>query len=525
MGSSLMRPRTDTLRTRGAAAALCALLAGSAVAAAPTPPSASDIAQKGPAGLAACSSCHGMHGEGMSATGAPRIAGLPAPYLLEQLNDFADGSRQNAVMAAVARPLEAAQRAQLAQFYATQRPPPPPAGGTASADDDTLAQRGRWVQELPACVQCHSGRGVGVFPPLAGQSAAYLSAQLGAFRAGTRQGDRLGLMHGIAAKLSDADIGAVASYFATQRDPRSTPRLPVGSAAPESPDIGGKGVFQPSDTPINDEGFRQVVQLGLNVFEDPRKYASRFVGNDLSCSSCHLDAGRRVGSAPLWAAYVSYPAWRAKTHQVNTFAERLQGCFQYSMNGRAPPLGDPILVALESYAYWMARGAPVDPNISGRGYLRPAKAPLAPNPARGAKVYESKCALCHGTSGAGQHDDEGAALFPALWGSNSYNWGAGMANISNAAGFIKSNMPFSQGNTLSDQDAWDVAWYVDSRERGQDPRFTNSVAQTRALYHDTEDSLYGKRVDGYLLGSKAPAPGGHAPRAPRAAPEPPTPAH
>jgi len=268
----------------------------------------------------------------------------------------------------------------------------------------------------------------------------------------------------------------------------------------------------PSEQPIPDDEFGKVVRLGRDIFEDPGKYAAPYVGNDLRCSSCHLDQGRRSGSAPMWAAYVSYPAWRAKNQHVNTFAERLQGCFRYSMNGRAPPLGDRVLVALESYSYWMARGAPLDPNLAGRGYTKAGKPPQSPDFGRGARVYAGSCALCHGANGAGQRANDGSPAFPALWGANSYNWGAGMVNVGHAAAFIKSNMPFSQGGTLTDQDAWDVALFVDSHERPQDPRYAGSVAQTRAQFHNGDDSMYGLAVGGYVLGSKAMAPGPHPKR-------------
>jgi thiosulfate dehydrogenase len=504
-----MCPRTEPRIAR--AAALCALLVATGRAAAAAPSSAAQIMHEGTAQIPACVSCHGASGEGMTTTRAPRLAGLPATYLLAQLNSFSDGSRQNVTMAPVSLALSPDQRAQLAQLYAAQRGPTQPPIGSAGAGNDGLALHGRWAQQIPACVQCHGERGVGMFPPLAGQSAEYIIGQLRAFKDGTRHSDALGLMHGIAAKLSDADVEAAASYFAARPAPagKSSARADALPGSTPSTAGGAKAIFQPSDAPIPDDPFGQVIKLGRDVFENPRKYAARYVGNDLRCSSCHLDAGRHVGSAPMWAAYVSYPAWRAKNGHVNTFAERLQGCFLYSMNGRAPPLGDPVLVALESYSYWMARGAPVDPNIPGRGYTRVGKPALAPDSLRGARLYESRCALCHGPTGAGARDDGGAPLFPALWGGNSYNWGAGMEKVSNAAAFIKGNMPFSQGDTLTDQEAWDVAWFVDSHERPQDPRYSGSVAQTRALYHDGADSLYGTVVDGYLLGSKAVAPGGH----------------
>ena len=66
-------------------------------------------------------------------------------------------------------------------------------------------------------------------------------------------------------------------------------------------------------------------------------------------------------------------------------------------------------------------------------------------------------------------------------------------------------MPFSRGGTLTDQEAWDVAYYLDAHERPQDPRFTGNVAATRKRYHGSKWSLYGKVVNGHLLGSDRPA--------------------
>ncbi|MFT4065576.1 c-type cytochrome [Paraburkholderia sp.] len=269
-----------------------------------------------------------------------------------------------------------------------------------------------------------------------------------------------------------------------------------------------KPAFTPADRPIPDDDFGKVVAQGQRIFNDPATYAKAYVGNQLRCASCHLDAGRKTGSAPMWAAYVSYPAYRSKNHHVNTFAERLQGCFRFSMNGKAPPLGDPVLVALETYSYWLAQGAPLDPKIPGRGYPKLAKPAQTPDYHRGERVYQARCALCHAADGGGRHANNGVPAFPALWGDHSFNWGAGMGSISNAAGFIQANMPLGQGGSLSDQDAWDVAMFIDSHERPQDPRFTGDVATTRAKFHDSPMSMYGKTVEGVLLGSQSTPSGG-----------------
>lgn len=282
---------------------------------------------------------------------------------------------------------------------------------------------------------------------------------------------------------------------------------PVGSAWAETP----PPPFVPHhEIAIPDDDFGQIIRQGERIFRDTGAEARAFVGNDLRCVNCHLDRGRLGDSAPLWAAYLVYPAYRAKNGHVNTFAERLQGCFRYSMNGKMPPLGDPVLVALESYAAFLARGAPVGVKLPGQGYRKLAK-PKSLDLAHGREVYGAKCALCHGSDGAGQASPDGTVLFPPLWGARSYNWGAGMSSVANAAGFIKANMPLSQGNSLTDADAWDVAAYIDSRERPQDPRFAGDLAATRKAHHDSPYDFYGQTVDGVTLGEAAP-PAGTVPR-------------
>jgi cytochrome c553 len=172
-----------------------------------------------PQGVVACIGCHGARGEGNTAF--PRLAGTGQAYLQAQLDAFADGSRKNAVMQPFAQKLSTTERAALAMYY-SQLPAPfsaadnPPAPSPSDAGA-WLAARGRWSDQLPACAQCHgqSGSGVGTqFPPLAGLSAAYIGEQLQAWKAGTRPPGPLGLMPMVTAKLSDADVTAVAAYYA-----------------------------------------------------------------------------------------------------------------------------------------------------------------------------------------------------------------------------------------------------------------------------------------------------------------------
>ena len=310
-----------------------------------------------------------------------------------------------------------------------------------------------------------------------------------------------------ATKLTSPDVPASVSASASAPSPATSRDIagdpphaelvpPAGAAS------GARASFRPpSESQLPIDEFGDVIRRGREIFVDTGRAAPAYVGNSLRCVNCHLDAGRLADSSPLWAAFVSYPAYRSKTKSVSTFQQRLQGCFEYSMNGKAPPPGAPELVALESYAYWLATGATVDPKLPGRGY------PALPAPAqgrdylRGEQVFAAQCAFCHGADGAGQRSADGVAVFPPLWGPESFNWGAGMGRINNAAAFIKANMPLGMGGSLTDQQAWDVSLYMNSHERPQDPRYSGSVQNTRSTFHDTDESMYGRDVAGKVLGA------------------------
>lgn len=256
-----------------------------------------------------------------------------------------------------------------------------------------------------------------------------------------------------------------------------------------------------SDIPKNE--FGQMILLGKNIFVDTQQYAKSYVGNGMNCTNCHLDNGRKADSAPLWGAYGLYPAYRKKTGQVDTIGSRIQGCFRYSMNGKPPALDSKEMTALVTYHYWLAKGAPSGVKLPGQGYLKLAKPAQSPDLARGAEVYQANCALCHGANGEGAKTN-GQFAFPPLWGKDSFNWGAGMHRVDIAAGFIKANMPYGRGGMLTEQQAWDVALFMNSHERPKDPRAKGSLAQARDQFHD-ENCLYGRTPEelSAMLASKA----------------------
>lgn len=173
-----------------------------------------------PPAVAACTSCHGQNAEGAGAF--PPLTGSGAAYLRAQLDAFADGSRANPIMAPIAKGLNPQQRADVSAYLASlpsgiARPATPPSGAKPGDAGAWLAQRGRMADGVPACASCHGPGGEGVgehFPAIAHLSAAYMQEQVEAWKAGKRGPGPLGLMSGIAKKLSSDDVKAVAAYYA-----------------------------------------------------------------------------------------------------------------------------------------------------------------------------------------------------------------------------------------------------------------------------------------------------------------------
>jgi len=266
------------------------------------------------------------------------------------------------------------------------------------------------------------------------------------------------------------------------------PAAPTGTAT----------FLAPSEEHIPNTPFGDAVRYGMSLFNNTQQLRGKYVGNELNCVNCHLDHGKKANSAPLWGAYPMYPAYRKKNDRVNTIDERIQGCFTYSMNGTPPPFGSKELTALVTYHYWLSSGAPIGKALPGRGYPKLAKAKSKPSVSHGKKIFAENCAICHGENGEGTQVNNKYA-FPPLWGKDSFNWGAGMHRVNTAASFIKANMPLGKPNSLTEQQAWDVAAFMNSHERPQDPRYKGNVEQTAETFHKHQ-CFYDKKIDGKLLG-------------------------
>jgi thiosulfate dehydrogenase len=222
----------------------------------------------------------------------------------------------------------------------------------------------------------------------------------------------------------------------------------------------------PSPETIPGTQLGEQIRLGYDIVINTQEYARGYVGNRLNCTKCHLDGGLNPNAASFVGLAAVYPEYRTRNARVNTLADRVNECFERSLNGRALPPDSSKLQAIVAYITWLSRGVPSSATIPWRGLQRiDSRRPL--DPANGKQVFADKCAFCHGFDGLG------TMAAPPVWGPQSYNIAAGMARVSVAAAFIKSNMPRSWGWSLSDDDAYDVATYINAQPRPDFPGKAN----------------------------------------------------
>ena len=210
------------IRRLACVASAACLWAGTAAAQAPAKP---DAAKGQAIAGQVCAACHAADGNSVAAAN-PKLAGQLYDYLHKQLANFKPqggkkAERDNAVMAGMTANLSAADMKDIAAYYASQKLKP------AMARDKELAALGQRIYRggntasgMAACAGCHGPTGMGMpaqYPRISGQFAEYVELQLKAFRAGTRANDPSGMMRGVAVRMSDREIQAVAEYAAGLR--------------------------------------------------------------------------------------------------------------------------------------------------------------------------------------------------------------------------------------------------------------------------------------------------------------------
>ena len=185
----------------------------------------------------ACAPCHGAKGEGTNNAYSPRLAGKPGGYLANQLHAFHTGRRHYPPMNYLLAYLPEDYLKQIAEYFAAQRPPlPTPAVPAVSRDvlerGDFIVTHGDAANNIPACSSRHGPHLTGMepaIPGLLGLRASYVSAQLGAWRYGTRTATAPDCMQIVAGHLTEDDVTAIVAFLATRPAPPDPSPAPQGT--------------------------------------------------------------------------------------------------------------------------------------------------------------------------------------------------------------------------------------------------------------------------------------------------------
>ena len=185
----------------------------------------------------ACASCHGAEGQGTNDEYFPRLAGKPSGYLFNQLVAFRDGRRKYPPMNYLLEFLPDPFLKDIADYFASQRPPlPAPSVPVVSneilAKGHALVTQGDLQRGIPPCQGCHGPSFTGMepaIPGLLGLRAKYISAQLGAWRYGTRTAAAPDCMQIVAGHLTEDDVKAIAAWLSSLPAPADASPAPHGS--------------------------------------------------------------------------------------------------------------------------------------------------------------------------------------------------------------------------------------------------------------------------------------------------------
>ena len=240
--------------------------------------------------------------------------------------------------------------------------------------------------------------------------------------------------------------------------------------------------------PEDDEGklisYGRTLVIHTSKYFGPEGYMLNTI-NGMNCQNCHLEAGTRPYGNNLGAVAATYPKFSPRAGALVTIAGKVNECFTRSMNGAPIDTNSREMKAIVAYIKWLGKDVKKGEVPAGSGGIKsPHFIARAADSDKGKEVYDQYCSRCHGTDGEGQFAKDvlkdpakqqgGTAsaddlyYYPPLWGARSFNGVATLYRLSKFAGFVQNNMPYPmtyKTAILTDEQAWDVAAYVNSRDR------------------------------------------------------------
>lgn len=230
----------------------------------------------------------------------------------------------------------------------------------------------------------------------------------------------------------------------------------------------------PSWSSVGDEPNAELIKYGKELIANTSEYLGpngkvKKISNGLNCQNCHLEAGTAPLGNNYSAVLSTYPKVRGRSGQMEDIPKRINDCFERSLNGKALEYNSKEMQSMVAYMEWLGKDVPKGEMPKGVGIYEVPFLDRASDPVKGKLVYAQQCQSCHMENGQGlMKVDKTGYTYPPLWGEHSYNNGAGLFRMSRFAGYVKTNMPLGatfERPLLTDEQAWDVAAYVNSMDR------------------------------------------------------------
>lgn len=253
-----------------------------------------------------------------------------------------------------------------------------------------------------------------------------------------------------------------------------------------------------TDPSLDDSKLSKEIKFGFKLFTNTPGEAPQFAPGKISCNNCHLNAGQRERSLPLVAIAGMFPEYNRRSGRLYSLNDRIVDCFLRSENATGavdapmPAPSSKEVLALAAYITWLGRGSEVGKNPPWRGQNTIAQDKLIAvdklDPKKGEALFMEHCTNCHGEDGQGvQIGDKKAG---PLWGPDSWNDGAGAARIYTLAGIIRYAMPYLAPGRLTDEEAQQVAAFINSKPR---PVYPFKDQDYRAEKLPVDSVYYSKR--------------------------------
>jgi len=239
-----------------------------------------------------------------------------------------------------------------------------------------------------------------------------------------------------------------------------------------------------TDKSLDDSKLSREIKWGYRIFTNTPVEAPNFAPGKGSCNNCHLNGGQRERSLPLVAIAGQFPEYNRRAGRLISLGDRVVDCFLRSQNatgrvldseghvaedGRAhlPTPTSKEVLAVSAYLAWLSKGEPIGGTLTWRGQNAIDPKALIPvdkvDRARGGALYNEKCLSCHGPEGQGVFIGDKRA--GPLRGPDSWNDGAGAARIYTLAGIIRYSMPYLDPGSLTDEEAQQIAAFINSKPR------------------------------------------------------------